>query len=228
LGVFRLGVLGGTFNPIHQGHLHIARSVQDLFSLSEIRFVVATVPPHKSPENLIAFTHRYAMVSLATSGESSFVPSLVELEPQTSPYSVDTMRKISSGAGLNQGEIFFIAGGDSLHEVMTWRESESLLTSYNFVFVCRPGAEAGDFRSFLPDAVLPRIRDLTGLGEIDFRRHIEEDSLSQNRIYIVDADAPDVSATRIRSLAAEGKDFRSYVPLPVYDYIQKLRLYGGK
>ena len=228
MGIFRLGVLGGTFNPIHSGHLHIARSVQKIFSLSKILFVVAADPPHKVRENLISLAHRYAMVSLATSEEPLFVPSLIELESRASPYSVDTMRKISRSVLQGRGEIYFIAGGDSLLEVNSWKESEKLLTSYNFIFVRRPGTEAGNVESFLPGKSIPRVRDFTGLGRTEIRRKIEEERFKKNRLFIVDADAPDISATRIRNLASAGKNFRSLVPKPVYRYIQKLRLYGER
>ena len=135
----RIGVLGGTFNPIHLGHLHIAGEIQKIFSLAQVHFVVATTPPHKSPEDLIPFIHRYAMLSLATAAISSYIPSMIELEPQASPFSVDTMNKLARCMGREQRELYFIAGGDSLSEVKTWRNSEKLLTSYNFVFALRPG-----------------------------------------------------------------------------------------
>jgi nicotinate-nucleotide adenylyltransferase len=228
LGIFRLGVLGGTFNPIHSGHLHIARYVQKVFSLSKILFVVAADPPHKPQKSLISFAHRYAMVSLATSGEPRFTPSLVELESHASSYSVDTMRKISRSIRSEEGEIYFIAGGDSLLEVNSWKESEKLLTSHNFIFVLRPGAKTGNYRDFLPEKAVSRVCDLTGLSKAGIRRQLEEKQFKKNRLFIVDGDAPNISATRIRNLAAAGKNFRSLVPMPVYSYIQKLRLYGER
>ena len=228
MGILRLGVFGGTFNPIHSGHLHIARSVRKIFSLSKILFVVAADPPHKPSKKLISLAHRYAMVSLATSEEPLFVPSLIELESHASPYSVDTMRKISRSVRPRGGEVYFIAGGDSLLEVNSWRESEKLLTSYNFIFVRRPGADTDNYDGFLPEKAVPRVCDLTGLGRTAIRRKFEEEQFKNNRLFIVDVDAPDISATRIRNFASAGKDFRSLVPKPVHSYIQKLRLYGGK
>jgi nicotinate-nucleotide adenylyltransferase len=228
LGIFRLGVLGGTFNPIHLGHLHIARSVQKLFSLSEVRFVVAAAPPHKSQESLIALTHRYAMVSLATSEEPSFVPSLIELEPHASSYSVDTMRKIARAMDRDKGEVYFIAGGDSLCEVKSWRESEKLLTTYNFIFVLRPGSDTGNLEDYLPEKARERVRDCSGSRRTRIKKLIEDDGPGGNRLFIVDTDAPDISATRIRNLAAAGQNFRSFIPTAVYAYIQKLHLYGGR
>jgi nicotinate-nucleotide adenylyltransferase len=228
LGAVRIGVLGGTFNPIHFGHLHIARDIQRLFSLSQVHFVVATAPPHKPLEGLIAFTHRYAMVSLAVAGVPSFIPSLIELEPQASPFSVDTMHKLSRYLGRDRGILYFIAGGDSLLEVNSWRESESLLTSYNFVFVMRPGTARVDPGDVLPERALARVRDLTGLTRIRMRRRIAEENADENRIYLVDIGAPDISATRIRTLASSGKPVHRMVPGPVREYIRKLHLYGER
>ena len=228
MGIFRLGVLGGTFNPIHLGHLHIARSVQKLFSLSEIRFVVAATPPHKSQKSLIALTHRYAMVSLATSEEPSFVPSLIELEPHASSYSVDTMRKIARAVDRDKGEVYFIAGGDSLCEVKSWRDSEKLLTRYNFIFVLRPGSDIGKLEDYLPQKARERVCDCSGSRRTRIRKLIERDRPGKNRLFIVDTDAPDISATRIRNLAAAGKNFRGFIPAAVYAYIKKLHLYGDR
>lgn len=227
MGTERLGVLGGTFDPIHEGHLYVARSVQKIFRLSKILFVVASTPPHKPPKTLVDFAHRYAMVSLATAGEPFFVPSPIELEPDASPYSVDTMSKIARDSGFDTGDIYFIAGGDSLREVRSWRESEKLLTSYNFVFVLRPGFGKGDFREFLPEKAWPLLCDGSRPGAEDIRLQIEENRGGANRLFVVDVDAPDISATDIRRLAASGKDFSGSVPDAVNEYISKMQLYGA-
>lgn len=228
MGVVSIGVLGGTFNPVHNGHLYIARNIQELFALSQIHFVVATTPPHKSPENLISFNHRYAMVSMAVAGMSSFIPSLVELEPQTSPFSIDTMGKLARRMGLDRCSLYFIAGGDSLLEVKSWQNSEKLLNSYNIIFVVRPGIEAIIPEDALPQKVLPRVRDFTSLKRIQMRRSIAREINGENRIYIVNIGAPDISATRIRSLASSQKSIHRMVPGPVREYIRKLHLYGGR
>jgi nicotinate-nucleotide adenylyltransferase len=228
LGSVRIGVLGGTFNPVHLGHLHIARRIQSIFSLDQVQFVVASMPPHKRPEDLIPFMHRYAMVSLATSGEPSFIPSLIELAPHYSCFSIDTMRKLAKSVG-NKGEgLFFIAGGDSLMEVHSWRESEKLLTAYNFIFVVRPGTGSFIPAEHLPAKLVSRVRDFTGLKQSQVRRLVAEESKDGNRIYIVDAKAPDISSTQIRCLAASRKSLRRLVPDPVCTYIRKLHLYGGR
>jgi nicotinate-nucleotide adenylyltransferase len=229
LGGVRLGVFGGTFNPIHLGHLYIARACQRLFSLSQVHFVVAASPPHKSAEALIPFTHRYAMACLATSGAPTLIPSLIELEPQASPYSIDTLRKLAHRIDKKRDALYFIAGGDSLSEIMSWRENETLLTSYNFIFVMRAGMRKVDPKEVLPRQALARVRNLAGMGRILMKRQIaEEENSGENRIYIVDLGAPDISATHVRSQIKAGRPIRAEVPSPVCDYIRKLNLYGAR
>jgi nicotinate-nucleotide adenylyltransferase len=228
LEINRLGVFGGTYNPIHFGHLHIARQIQRLFSLSEVHFVVATIPPHKPLKDLIQFTHRYAMVSLAIAGMRSFVPSLVELTPRASAFTIDTMRKLRDRHGGKRTALYFIAGGDSLIEMKSWRRNEKLLTSYNFIFAMRPGTIFSDPEDVLPQNAITRVRDLRNTERIPTQRRIIEEETGKNRIYLVDVGAPDISSTEIRSMVSSGKSIQRKVPDSVREYIQKLHLYGGR
>ncbi len=186
------------------------------------------MPPHKRPEDLIPFTHRFAMVSLATATSPSFVPSLVELMPQASPYSIDTMNKLARSAKRENGILYFIAGGDSLLEIHSWRESEKLLNSFNFIFVKRPGTRPLAPDAFLSPRAAARVRDLTGLQRSQLRRRIAGENENQSRIFVVDIGAPDISATQIRKWVSTGKSIRKIVPEPVNEYIRKLHLYGGR
>jgi nicotinate-nucleotide adenylyltransferase len=228
LGAVRWGVLGGTFNPIHSGHLHIARCAQQLFGLSKIYFVVATTPPHKSRDGLIPFIHRYAMVTLATAKAPAYIPSMIELEPEASPFSVDTMDKLSDRIAPEKGKLYFIAGGDSLLEVKSWRESERLLRTYNFIFAMRPGTGKIEPENVLPGKAAGRVIDLTGLGTARAKRRIAGGNAEENRIYLVDVHAPDISATRIRGLISSEKPVARLVPGPVREYIRKFHLYGER
>jgi nicotinate-nucleotide adenylyltransferase len=227
LGAVEIGVFGGTFNPIPRGHLHIAKNVQSMFGLSRVYFVVSPAPPHKQAEELIPFAHRYAMVSLAVEKEISFIPSMVEIEPEPSPYTIDTMDKLSRIE--KQNRLFFIAGGDSLLEIASWRESERLLNEYNFIFVKRPWDGPIDAEKCLPADIFRRTRDLTGFGRAQTKKKIAGEPKEENRIYIVDTKAPDISSTKVRALsAAKGgrHAVRRILPPAVRSYIRKLRLYG--
>jgi nicotinate-nucleotide adenylyltransferase len=222
---FRVGVLGGTFNPIHLGHLHIAQEIQKLFSLTQVHFVVASAPPHKSLDGLIPFSHRYAMVSLATATNPSFIPSMVELETPSSPFSIDTMEKMESRFRRQKGIIYFIAGRDSLNDVKAWKESEKLLVSYNFIFAGRPGAAEIMYKDALPGRAASRVIDMAGISRRAIMRRLADQG-RKKRIYIVDVGAPNISATQIRRLASSGKSIRQYVPGPVCEYLNKICLYG--
>lgn len=222
-----MGVFGGTFNPIHLGHLHIAHRAQRLFGLSRVYFVVATVPPHKSNEDLPPLFQRYVMVSLATAGWRAFIPSLIELEPPASPFTIHTMAKISGLTGCDKTMLYFIAGSDSLVDISTWKDSEELLTSYNFIFVTRPGISVDNPCSYLPIAAQSRVRDVTDLGPRQIRQMAPSGlSRKKSRIFIADLGALDISASRIRKMAASGKRMHRMLSVPVQEYIQKLKLYG--
>jgi nicotinate-nucleotide adenylyltransferase len=212
---------------VHSGHLHIARQSQRIFGLSQVLFVVASEPPHKPPEQLIPFAHRYAMVSLATSGCAAFLPSLVELEPPASPYSIETMAKLAQRFGVAGRDLYFIAGGDSLLDVAGWHSSETLLHSYNFVFIMRPGVPAPDIHAALPTPAASRVVDCRGLKDDLLQRRVAADPEAPDcRIFLVDADAPDIAASQVRRMTAAGQRIDHLVPAAVHEYIVKFRLYG--
>jgi nicotinate-nucleotide adenylyltransferase len=229
LTVNRLGVLGGSFNPVHLGHLHIARQSLELFDLSQVLFVVASVPPHKPLSGLISFQHRYAMVSLATSGTPAFVPSAIELEAPVSSYSKETLAKLARHFGVSGKALYFLAGGDSLLDVASWYDSAILLMSYNFVFVMRPGIEAKNLHAVLPSAAASRVVDCRGLEASSAHGKIAlEAAAPECRIFLVDAGAPDIAASQIRGLLSRGQEIKNLVPASVCEYIQKLHLYGDR
>ncbi len=225
----RLGVFGGTFNPIHLGHIHLAGRVRRLFDLDQVLFVVATEPPHKRSEKLVPLVHRYAMVCLALARRDAFVPSLVELEPPASPYSLDTLGKIVRRQGGAASNLYFVAGGDSLLEVGEWHRSRELLTSYNFIFAVRAGVSVAAARSLLPADVQRRMHDLRGSTPRQVRTAIRATEKSgENTLFLVDVGVPDISASRIRGLVSGGKAYDHLVPPLVSQYIQKLNLYGER
>ncbi len=225
----KVGVFGGTFNPIHNGHLQIAATLKPLFGLSRIFFVVAAEPPHKSPEGIAPLVHRYAMVSLATTTRADFIPSLVELDPPASPFSLDTMDKLSQKHDLRDSDLYFIAGGDSLREVCDWHRSAALLTRFNFIFVARPGVAVDIPPVGFPPEAIPRLRDLTGAGCEGLPSKLGKKSRNRRPgIYLVDIEAPDIASSDIRRRAAAGKSYRRLVPDLVYQYIRKQHLYGER
>jgi nicotinate-nucleotide adenylyltransferase len=214
---------------VHLGHLHIARWSRELFDLSQVLFVVAATPPHKPSHELIPFPHRYAMVSLATSGAPGFVPSTIELEPPASSHSLATLPKLMRQFGITGEALYFIAGGDSLLDVAGWYESATLLMSYNFVFVMRPGIAAVDYHAALPPAAAARVIDCRRLDlKAAHDRIAFEAAAPECRIFLVDAGAPDIAASQIRGFISQGRNIENLVPAPVAEYIQKLHLYGDR
>jgi nicotinate-nucleotide adenylyltransferase len=225
----RLGVLGGSFNPIHLGHLHIAQRSREIFGLSRVLFVVASIPPHKPPQDLISYTHRYAMVSLATSGLVGCLPSLVEVAPPASPYTIETLAKLARQLDVTGKELYFLAGGDSLLDVTGWHDSATLLLSYNFVFMMRPGVPTPGIGAALPQAAVARLVDTRGLESGGAQELISNGlAASESRIFLVDAGAPDIAASQIRRLASLGQRIDHLVPAPVHEYILKQHLYGER
>lgn len=225
----RLGALGGSFNPIHSGHLLVARRIRDLFRLQHVYFIVAETPPHKPPGGLVPFFHRYAMVSLALAGSRTLVPSAVELEPPRSPFSVHTLEKLGRKHGPGQSRMYFIAGGDSLLDVGSWHESERLLASYDFIFVTRPGFEIPDPAAMLPRSARHGMLDLRGSTPADIRTAVRAaEARGERRIYFLDILAPDISASEIRQRVAAGEPVDKLIPAGVREYIEKLQIYGER
>ncbi len=223
----RLGVLGGTFNPVHIGHLHIAREIHGIFGLSRVIFVVAGTPPHKPLEDLISFHHRYAMVSLATSGCGFLLPSQIELEPPASPYSIDTLTKLAKQCSVSGNGLYFIAGGDSLLEVAGWHRSQELLSACNFVFVMRPGIPVKDAFAALPQAEASRVVDLRGFAASRIQNELMSLPTSAgSHIFLLDVNAPEIAASQIRRRLTSGQAIDDLVPASVSEYIRKLHLYG--
>ena len=196
----RIALYGGTFDPVHLGHLEVARRIAELFEIEKVVFIPAQIAPHKIGRPVTEPIHRYAMLALATQDDPRLVISTFELDAPDRRYTVDTIaefqRRLRDAEGTT--ELFFIMGADSWSEITTWRDWERLLTMTNHIVVTRPGYE-------VPPA--PQ-----GLGE---------------RIFFTDAVLKDISATEIRRLArAERYDeLGDLVPQSVANYLKKYGIY---
>ena len=150
-----IGLFGGTFDPIHHGHLALARAAQERFELGRIYFVPANIPPHKHRQALTSYFHRYAMVVLATMGEKAFVPSLLEApeaaaavevnrkdqSPPASPrpnYTIDTVRRLRQTLKKSD-RLFLLIGMDAFQDIAKWHEAEALFRECEFIVASRPG-----------------------------------------------------------------------------------------
>ena len=209
----RIALYGGTFDPVHTGHLEIARRVTELFEIEKLLFIPAQMAPHKIGRPVTEPIHRYAMLALATQNDPKLSISTFELDNPDRRYTVDTIEHFQGLFG-ERCELFFIMGADSWSEITTWREWERLLTMTNHIVVTRPGYEP---TSTHVGAISERIVDLrSGKGTLD-----------QKGIFFTDVVFNDVSATNIRRLASEGRteELKGLVPGPVLEYIRKYGVY---
>jgi nicotinate-nucleotide adenylyltransferase len=217
----RIAIYGGTFDPVHSGHLEIARKVSQLFVIDEFLFVPARVAPHKHDREVSPGLHRYAMLALATQKDPQLSVSTFELDGPGRQYTVDTLFHFRSQLG-GSADLFFVMGTDSWMELTTWREWERLTTLANLIVVTRPGYE---FRSDeVAPAVAARVVDVRGLTSEEISRLVEPLTA---KIFVTDAVMLDVSASQIRQAAREdrSKSLEKLVPLEVADYIRKYWLY---
>ena len=216
----RVALYGGTFDPVHLGHLEVARRVAELFEIERVLFVPAQIAPHKLTRAVTAPLHRYAMLVLASQNDPQLFVSTFELDTPDRHYTVDTIAHFQSSFG-DSTELFFIMGADSWSEITTWRDWERLLTMTSHIVVTRPGYDVGNEHvgAFLRD----RIVDLRSLdndaGKIQ--------QLSGARIFVTDVVNKDISATEIRDVAKQGRfdDLNNLVPQPVAEYIKKYGIY---
>src|SRR5271157_1266522 len=140
-----IGLFGGTFDPIHRGHLRVARAAAERFKLQEVWFVPAGIPPHKRRAPVTEFSHRYAMVSLALAGEKRFVPSLLEApdcktgtKDRRPSYSIETVRRVKKMLS-ERDRLYFLIGMDAFRDISTWYKAEALLHECDFIVAARPG-----------------------------------------------------------------------------------------
>ncbi|MFA5389755.1 MAG: nicotinate-nucleotide adenylyltransferase [Candidatus Omnitrophota bacterium] len=138
----RIGILGGTFDPVHNGHIYLAERVSRKLKLSWIIFIPSYIPPHKKGAKVTPARHRYAMLKLAIGGHRGFRVSDMEIKRKGRSYSVETLRRLRKRFGARTA-LFFITGSDSLRELYKWKDMEEILTLCEFVIVERPGFKAG-------------------------------------------------------------------------------------
>ena len=211
----KIGILGGTFDPIHEGHCFIARRVRELWGLERVLFMVARFPPHQDKTPVSSPFHRYAMCVLGVSNSRHLLASQWELRQRGPSYTVQTMQSFTQRYPHHQ--FCFIAGSDSLRELHSWKNCDKLLTEHCLTFVQRPGAETDLKGLSLPAVLEERIRCL---GE-----H-EKPDVRPGRSYLIQLEAPSVSSSDIRQLIFSGKRPSSHsLGSDVYRYIRKYHLY---
>lgn len=215
----RIGVLGGTLDPIHMGHVEAALVAREALALDRVLVIPAHVPPHRTTPASSPF-HRFAMAALAVNGLEGLAASDMELREPGPSYTADTLLRLHAH-GYAASQIFFIAGADAFAEIQTWNRYPAVLDLANFVVVSRPGMPLTMLRQRLPE-LKPRMRLPIGAA----RGHAETAGDAPGiSIFLVDAPTPDVSSTDIRRRVADGLSIAGLVPPAVEVHIHQHALY---
>jgi nicotinate-nucleotide adenylyltransferase len=200
----RLGILGGTFNPPHNGHIFLAKEVLRKLKLTKILFIPCGIPPHKNLANNVSGQQRLRMTQLAIKGNTKFLVSDIEIKRKGPSYAVETIGLIRKKYSKAK-EIFYIMGSDAIAEILTWKEPIKLFTLVNFIVVPRHG--------------YPLVKAL----KIFKKKYL---SRFTNKIKILKAIIPGISSSQIRERIENGKSIKGLVPVEVEKFINKKKLYS--
>lgn len=202
--VNRLGIMGGTFDPIHYGHLVAAEMARSKFNLSKVLFIPSGTPPHKDRSDISAAGLRFEMIERAIQDNPAFDISALELERKGPSFTVDTLRVLRRTWPGH--ELYFITGTDALREIFFWHEAEEILMMTEFIGAARPGFDASDF-----------------LLQVQ-----QEHPETQGRIHYLEVPALAISSTDIRARVKRGQPIRYLLPEPVRHFIQQYGLYTAE
>jgi nicotinate-nucleotide adenylyltransferase len=233
-----IGLFGGTFDPIHRGHVALARAARDGYKLGRILFVAANIPPHKQSQALSAFAHRYAMIALATAQEKDFVPSLLEAPEDFESgglgkekgraakpnYTIDTIKRLKQSF-KKADRLFLLIGIDAFADIAKWHQAEALFRECEFVVASRPGFSLADVANALPASLRPR-QEVTR----PFQKQAAAGDLvlSGVNLHLLEEVYQPISSTAIRQAAAAGKPLGRFVEPAVVEYIKKTGLYKSR
>lgn len=220
----RVGIVGGTFNPLHRGHLAVARAIQTRLGFDRMLFVPTGDPPHKRTQDLAPATHRLAMVQLAVDAEPGFEVSDIEVRRSGRSYTIDTITELHARAAAQVEQRFSLCLGlDAFLDIESWHRADELLGRCHFVVVSRPGLAFARLRSL---ANLPSL-DPTQLAALDAGRlDVATFPLPAERTLTLLTIPPcPVSASMVRTRIAQGLPLDGLLPPPVERYIIRERLY---
>jgi len=216
----RIGLFGGTFNPIHSGHIRAAEVVQKRLSLEKILFIPSYIPPHKDSAEIASPPHRLKMVELALQTHAHFVPSSIEVDAEEKSYSIITLEKIEKL--YPNAQVFFILGIDAFLEIDTWKNYEKVLEKCFFVVISRPGfhlkAAKRAFKGFHRE----------DMCELSKSETIDESMLLSYKIFLMNIEALDMASTDIRKKIKRGESIQAMVPVEVEAYIKENNLYQSE
>jgi nicotinate-nucleotide adenylyltransferase len=211
----RLGILGGTFDPIHRGHVDIGAAAESTLELDRVFVIPSHVPPHRAQPQASVF-HRFAMVALTVAGRPRWRASDLELRTQSPSYTASTLQQFHA-RGYDPSELFFVMGADAFAEIESWKDYPQLLNYAHFVVVSRPGCAVHSLPVQMPQLASRMTNPAIG-----------PESLDKPVIILIDAATADVSSTAIRDLRAEGRSITGLVDLGVQQHIEQHGLYTSR
>lgn len=211
----RVGVLGGTFDPIHMGHVETALAARRALGLDRVIVVPSGIAPHRQHQPVASAYHRFAMTAIAVNGLDGLEASDTEVRAPGPSYTADTLDRLHA-SGLTGSQIFFITGADAFAEIATWHRYPAVLDQSHFIVLSRPGYPATSMPARLPD-LAGRMTSPTA----------DPHGGAQTAIYLVDAPTPDVSSTEVRRRLRANESINGLVPEAVEQHIVQHRLYSG-
>jgi len=223
-----IGLFGGTFDPVHRGHVALARAAMERCKLHRVYFVPANIPPHKQKQPVAPFVHRFAMLTLATANEKAFVPSLLEAPDEGESrkkdrpnYTIDTVRRLKQSL-KNSDLLFLLIGMDAFAEITKWHHAESLFRECEFIVAGRPGYSLADVANALPESLRPRLEVTKPFHKQAATGDLVLPGVS---IHLLEDLHQPASATAIRQAASARKPLGRFVEPAVAEYIKKMGLY---
>ena len=222
----KIALYGGTFDPIHYGHLIIAEEIRQRFVLNQIYFVPCAIPPHKDQKQITPSSDRYLMVILATLSNPHFFASSAEIDRGGTSYSIETIQFFRQQFG-QETKLYFIMGLDAFLEISTWKKFHELLASCKLIITSRPGLELQTAIKDLPKILLGHDKGL----HFSFYKRNSSPRLTHivdrgEGLFFVEVPDIDISSTVIQRRASMAKSLRYLVPSAVEDYIKKYGLYS--
>jgi len=219
----RIGLFGGTFNPIHNGHIQVVREVKEGFPLDKIYLIPSALPPHKGPDNVVDANERIEMIRLSFSNYSDFIVSDVELKRRGPSYTIDTVRYFKSSLP-EETALYLILGLDAFFEIDTWKSYMDLFLLVPFIVMARTGAGRNH-----PALRRNALKDFLGSKIAEGYKFLVSKSCyvhdEKQPIFIFDVTPIDISSTKVRKCVASGGEIKSLVPEVVENFIKARGLY---
>jgi nicotinate-nucleotide adenylyltransferase len=208
----RIGLLGGTFDPIHFGHLQLAELALKRCDLHQVIFIPAASPPHKNMRVVSDFKHRAKMVALAIAGKKDFGLSTIEAKLSQPSYTIDTLKKFVDKQKQKE-ELFFILGEDAFLEIKSWKAYKDLPSLTNFIISGRPGYSPENFQSVAQSLGYVR-KEKTWLN-----------ASGTSRLFFLPTETADISSSKVRKKIKQNSSLQGILPENIVEYIRKHRLY---